>query len=57
MSARGPCASLTGGEEVFGVRRIYWGAYGSPAQWVGQADQGVSMTRCVEANTAEGIAP
>lgn len=57
MSARGPCASLTGGEEVFGVRRILLGAYGSPAQWVGQADQGVSMTRFVKANTAEGIAP
>jgi hypothetical protein len=36
---------MAGGEEVFGVRRIFWGAYGSPAQWVGQADQGVSMTR------------
>lgn len=57
MSARGPCASLTGGEEVFGVRRILLDAYGSPAQWVGQADQGVWMTRFVKANTAEAIAP
>ena len=57
MGSRSPCASLPGGEEVFGVRRILLGAYGSPAQWVGQADQGVSMTRCMEANTAEAIAP
>ncbi len=57
MGARGPCASLSGGEEVFGVRRIFWGAYGSPAHWVGQADLGVSMTRCGKANTAEAFAP
>ena len=57
MGSRSPCASLPGGEDVFGVRRILLGAYGSPAQWVGQADQGVSMTRFVKANTAEAIAP
>jgi len=57
MSARGPCASVAGGEEVFGVRRIFWGAHGSPAQWVGQAELGVSMTRYGKANTAEAFAP
>gem|GEM_PF-6322478 len=57
MSARGPCARLAGGEEVFGVRRILVGAFGSPAQWVGQADLGVSRTRYEKANTAEAFAP